>query len=157
PGADVDDQVHGLARGIRRRGRRGGFGHRVGLAIGERNSGLGRAWALCHHRPMRPSGVPRWRPDPARRTATEPSRPPCVWILPMSWKDAANSALHRVTGYTFTRETTEQRRDAIATASQQAVDRATSELTAEHQRELHRIERRDERRKANRSKRQAER
>jgi O-methyltransferase len=75
----------------------------------------------------------------------------------MSWKDAANSALHRVTGYTFTRETSEQRRDAIATASQQAVDRATSELTAEHQRELRRIERRDARRKANRSKRQAER
>lgn len=83
----------------------------------------------------------------------------------MSWKQAANSAVHRVTGYTFTRETHEERRAAIAAATERASERAAehaaaqvrTELAREHQRELRKLERREARRAANRRKRQAER
>jgi O-methyltransferase len=75
----------------------------------------------------------------------------------MSWKDAANSALHRVTGYTFTRETREQRRQAIATASQHAAARTKAELNQQHRREVRRLKARHARRLAARRARQTER
>lgn len=72
----------------------------------------------------------------------------------MSWRDGANSVVHRVTGYTFTRETPEQRRRALQMASEHGADRAVRHLAEEHRRELHQLK---ERHAEQRATRQAER
>lgn len=75
----------------------------------------------------------------------------------MSWRDAANSALRRTTGYTFTRETPEQRHHAIQKAAQHAEDRTRRQLADEHRRDLQHLKEREENRQARRRQRQAER
>lgn len=72
----------------------------------------------------------------------------------MSWKDAANSLVRRVTGYTVTRETPEQRRHALHMASLHGADRAAKQLAEEHRRELQQLK---DRHAEQRAKRQAER
>lgn len=52
----------------------------------------------------------------------------------MSWKDAVNSAMYRVTGHMLTRETPTQRREAIRTASRQAASRARQRTAESHRR-----------------------
>ena len=69
----------------------------------------------------------------------------------MSWRDAANSVLHRTTGYAFTRETPEQRRHAIQTASQEAAKRTRRALNEEHRRELRERKKREAERRAARA------
>ena len=72
----------------------------------------------------------------------------------MSWKHAVNSALSRATGYTLTRETPEDRREALQAASARAADEARRQLAQEHQHELQRAA---ERREATRTRREQER
>lgn len=66
----------------------------------------------------------------------------------MSWKDTVNSLMHRSTGYMLTRETPEQRREAVRSASRQAarVAKRRTEKAAERAEEA--AKRADERRLA---------
>jgi O-methyltransferase len=52
----------------------------------------------------------------------------------MSWKDTLNSALYRTTGYLLTRETPEQRHEAVQAATRQAAQQARKRTTERHRR-----------------------
>lgn len=69
----------------------------------------------------------------------------------MTWKGALNSALTRSTGYHLTRESPEERREALREASRKAADRVRREAAAARQRE----ERRHQQREAQRREEQA--
>ena len=68
--------------------------------------------------------------------APRPGLPPCVWIRLMSWRDLVNSMMYRTSGYQLTRETPEQRRDAVRAASRRAAAQARAEMAEQHQRDL---------------------
>ena len=68
----------------------------------------------------------------------------------MSWKDAVNSAMYRATGYTLTRETPEQRSEAIRAASRHAAARARRRTAERHRRLAARREERGRKRAAQR-------
>jgi O-methyltransferase len=70
----------------------------------------------------------------------------------MSWRDAVNAAFQRTTGYVLTRETPEQRHEALQEASRQAAAQARQELAEKHRREIQQRDERDAQRRAQRRK-----
>ncbi|MFZ2013998.1 MAG: TylF/MycF/NovP-related O-methyltransferase [Nocardioides sp.] len=72
----------------------------------------------------------------------------------MSWRDAVGSVLHRTTGYTLTRETPEQRSEALARAARRAAAEARRAVSDGQRRELRQ---REQQRQAERAERARER